>query len=154
MRENQSTGKPRHIGRWIVALVAVLEIAVLVGMFFWVRSGACGIPTAQAFGSLFATGGTSGNLPTGNGGGSLPQQPAATGNQSGGGTTAGASGAGASVSGDLNQVPDPNCVAKTAAGLLNSDDATTPPSCAPMSPPPALRQAARQVQNLPQPEHT
>lgn len=33
------------------------------------------------------------------------------------------------------EVPDPNCVGKTTAGLLNSNSSTTPPSCAPMNAP-------------------
>ena len=65
--------------------------------------------------------------------------PDASASTSGGATNA-------SVSGDLNQVPDPNCVAKTTASLLSTDRASARPSCAPMNQPPQLRQAAKQLQ--------
>jgi hypothetical protein len=153
MQQSPPTRKRGHWGRWFVTLIALLEIAVLAGIFMWMRGGACGIPTAQTFVRMFASGGANDVPPVVGGSDRVSQQPAA-GTQGNGDASNAAPGKGASVSGDLNEVPDPNCVAKTTAGLLNSGDATTPPSCAPMSPPPALRQAAGQVQNQPQPEQT
>ena len=46
MQDHPSGKKSRHVGAWIVAVVAILEIAVAVGIVEWVRSGACALPTA------------------------------------------------------------------------------------------------------------
>ena len=157
MQQSPPVRKPGRAGRRLLVLIAIVEAAVLAWIFLWARSGACGVPTAQTIVRMFAA--SANEAPAAGGGDtSLTPQPAAPGTQAGGDANAAPANAapvkGANVSGDLNEVPDPNCVAKSAAGLLNSGDATPPPSCPPMSPPPALRQAAGQVQSQPQPEQT
>lgn len=148
MQQNASPRKPRHTGRWIVAIVAVLEIAVVVGIFFWVRNGLCAAGMSPALGRAFGSGVTSAEPSPGSDAGTVSPQPQASGNQPEGSASGAASAQGAGASGDLNEVPDPNCVGKAAAGVLNSDEATTAPSCAPMSPPPELKQAEKQVQTM------
>jgi len=150
-QDNLSSPRRRHFGRWIVAMIAILEIVVAAGIFFWVRGpGSCAAITPQAiegvFGGVFGRAGAGGDGSSGAGNGQGAQQPTSSNNSSAGDAGAGGSGSGA-ASGDLKQLPDPNCVGKTAAGLLNSDQATAPPSCAPMSPSPELQRAAKQVQN-------
>jgi hypothetical protein len=51
------------------------------------------------------------------------------------------------VSGDTNQIVDPNCVAKTAAGLLSENTPAPGPTCGPMKQPEALKAAEKQIQN-------
>jgi hypothetical protein len=148
MHDVPSGKKHRHIAGWIVAIVAIFEIAVVAGIVAWVRSGACALPTAQSVGRMIGGGGSE-SEPTGQG---SPQPvPAAAASAATASPVPGSDGSAqaAGASGDLNQVPDPNCVAKTTAGLLNSDSSTAPPSCPPMSPPPALQKAAGEVQNMP-----
>ncbi len=51
------------------------------------------------------------------------------------------------VSGDTNQIVDPNCVGKTAAGLLSENTPAPGPTCGPMKQPEALKAAEKQIQN-------
>ncbi len=139
-------------------ILGLAELAALAG-FIAFRDRACPIVTANRSGGATAAAGGVLALPPGGGGteagSSGPAQPpqtpppaASSASSAGAGanTDGGESGS-AQAQGDVNQVPDPNCVAKTTAGLLNSEPAaSTPPSCAPMSPPPALKQAEQQVQ--------
>lgn len=143
-----------------MVILGLLEIAGLAG-FIAFRDRACPILTAGQSSGGAAPGGTLA-LPAGAGleggsGGSTqtiaPQTPAPQASAPGASTAAAAGGDSTTttgdvrVQGDANQVPDPNCVAKATAGLLNSQAApSSPPSCAPMSPPPALKQAEQQVQ--------
>lgn len=116
-------------------------IAAIEGFLIWelwthrtpCAAAAGTVPSAQPFagGAGAGNGGGSGNgtpLPP-----STPVPASAT-----PATRAGAGGSPASgtASGDLNQVPDPNCVGRTTASLLNAGQSTTPPSCPPMSPSP------------------
>jgi hypothetical protein len=61
------------------------------------------------------------------------------------GGAAGAAGD-AHVAGDTNQIVDPNCVGKTAAGLLSENTPPPGPTCGPMKQSEALKQAERQIQ--------
>jgi hypothetical protein len=156
----------RHLGTWIVVILALLEIGGLAA-FIAFRDRACTIIAAvdhlpAAAMPAAAAGGAAVAIPGGGGGGGLDAgtatqtaapvaAPSATppAAAAGAGTAANAAANPGDIKtqGDTNQVPDPNCVGKTAAGLLNSNAAqTAPPSCAPMSPPPALKQAEQQVQ--------
>jgi hypothetical protein len=51
------------------------------------------------------------------------------------------------VQGDTNQIVDPNCVGKTAAGLLSENTPAPGPTCGPMKQPEALKAAEKQIQN-------
>lgn len=126
--------------RKFVAIVAVLEVALLVAIVLFVRSGSCRLIAPSALGSLMggASGGDKGDAGDRGAGAALPSSLPPVTAAPGSGSASDTSGAqNANVSGDLNQVPDPNCVGKTAAGLLNSQASTTPPSCPPMSAPPS-----------------
>ena len=135
-------------------------VAVVEGFVIWTlwthRAPCAPVPGAspQALldgGAGGAMQGGSGNDATQGGTGTTPPLAPASPAPSGAASDPGASPPGANgnarVSGDLNQVPDPNCVAKTTASLLSSDRASAGPSCAPMSPPPQLRKAAKQLQD-------
>lgn len=139
-------------------ILGLVELAAIAG-FIAFRDRACPIVTANRAGGASAAGGAALPLSAGGGGSEAgssgpaqtPQAPppsVSSGSQAGAGANSDSGGSGsAQAQGDVNQVPDPNCVAKTTAGLLNSEPAaSTPPSCAPMSPPPALKQAEQQVQ--------
>lgn len=123
--------------RKFVAVVAVLEVLVLAAIVLLVRSGSCPLLTPAGLGGLMR--GASGGQ-TAEGGGTSPRTapppstlPAAAVPAVAASPDAGPAAQGAGTSGDLNQVPDPKCAGKTAAGLLNSQASTTPPSCAPMN---------------------
>ncbi len=130
----------------LLFVVAVVEGFVIWTL--WTHRAPCA-PTPAASPQGLLNGGSGGDATQGGSGSTPPLTPAspapsgpapdASASTSGGGTNT-------SVSGDLNQVPDPNCVAKTTASLLSTDRASARPSCAPMSPPPQLRQAAKQLQ--------
>jgi hypothetical protein len=133
------------------SLSLLLFVVALVEGFLiwelWTHRTACAAAAAAPATLPNAAGG--GGLEAGSGNGSaLQPSPAAPApaNSASGSAASGGSVSNQAVSGDTNQVPDPNCVGKTAASLLNSGPSTTPPSCAPMSPPPQLRQAEKQVQ--------
>lgn len=130
----------------------LFSIAIIEGVVIWAlwthrvpcAPAAAAVPAA----GLLNGGGGGGEIENGSGAGTplAPSSaPAAAAPASS--AASGGSGTNQPVSGDLNQVPDPNCVAKTTASLLNSGESTAPPSCAPMSPPPQLQQAAKQVQS-------
>jgi len=148
----QSPPPPPHrrlVGTWIVAVIALLEIAGLAA-FIEFRDRACAVVAANAGPAAQTSGGLQAGVPQG----SAPQTPPAQVPQSAISPAASPAAAAGSANagdvrtqGDTNQVPDPNCVGKAAAGVLNSDSAqSAPPSCAPMSPPPALKAAEQQVQ--------
>lgn len=147
----QQTPAPRkrQAAGWILSGIALVEILFAVGIFLWIRNGACAAP-AQAVGRISGGGMTSTEpSPSADAGTVAPvQPPPASSVPAQSEPPADGAVQGTSASGDLNQVPDPNCVAKAAAGVLNTDQSSAPPSCAPMSPPPELQQAAKQVQNL------
>ena len=137
--------------RMLTLLLFLIAVAEGVAIWaLWTHRAPCAAaagatPAAGLLGPGGAGGGTesgSGNAapPTPGSGAPASAAPAASAAAEGSGTNQ-------PVSGDLNQVPDPNCVAKTTASLLNSGESTAPPSCAPMSAPPQLQQAAKQVQD-------
>jgi len=151
---------------WFLALVALLEILVIVAIVVWIRMGApcdgglSALPPSLSslFGGHAARGvANPGGAAAGGGaadvggdaqGAGTTGSGGAAGTANNGSAAAGsAAGGSAQANGDLNQVPDPNCVAKTAAGLLNSDQATPQPSCGAFKAPAALKAAAAQVQN-------
>jgi hypothetical protein len=162
--------KPRRRGTWIVVLVGLLEIAALVAFFAvkGVATTVCSVAAAAAPQDASASGGASGGAV---GGAMAP--PPATADQGGGAAgspmpsaaasqaaaaaaaapdssaQAGAGGnpADVKVSGDTNQIVDPNCVAKTAAGLLSENTPAPGPTCGPMKQPEALKAAEKQIQN-------
>jgi hypothetical protein len=61
-------------------------------------------------------------------------------------TGAGGNPADVKVSGDTNQIVDPNCVAKTTAGLLSENTPAPGPTCGPMKQPEALKAAEKQIE--------
>ena len=135
------------------SLSLLLFVVALVEGFLiwelWTHRTACPATTSAAPAALPNGAGGGGGLETGSGNGTAVQPSPASpvsANTAPGGAAAGGSASNQAVSGDLNQVPDPKCVGKTAASLLNSGQSTTPPSCAPMSPSPQLQQAEKQVQ--------
>lgn len=145
------------MGSGLVAILGLVEIAVLIYLLLWARSaGACAPPQLRMLGNLFGPqqmqGGNGAPGPSDANNGNQPQprpvqtqsadQPTTSGGDAGGAQSTG------TTSGNLNDVPDPNCVGKTTASLLNSDSSTPPPSCAPMKAPPELQKAAQQVQGL------
>jgi hypothetical protein len=135
------------------SLTLLLFVVALVEGFLiwelWSHRTTCAASTNAAPATLLNGAGGGGGLESGSGNGSAvvpsPAVPASA-NPASSGAASGGSASNQAVSGDLKQVPDPNCVGKTAASLLNSGQSTTPPSCAPMSPPPQLQQAEKQVQ--------
>ena len=145
-------------GAGVLLLVALLEIAIGVFLFFWWRAGICQPPLPASIQHALLGGGGAG--PGGgdeNGGPNQEQnvrtqsQAIATSAPSGAdsaSTGATAQDAAGNTSGSLRDVPDPKCVGKTTASLLGSGSSTPPPSCAPMKAPPQLQQAAAQVQNM------
>lgn len=147
------------IGSGLVVVVGLIEVAVLIALMLWFRSaGACVPPQFRPLSRFLAPGGAQMTGPAQPGGGVDNQnvgaqtgssqangQQTATDDANGGSGGAHDSG---NVSGDLNAVPDPKCVGNEAASMLNSHSATAPPSCPPMKAPPALQQAAKQVQGL------
>ncbi len=147
------------IGSGLVVLVGLVEVAVLIALVLWFRSaGACVPPQFRPLSHFLSPGGGQLTGPAQPGGSADSQsvgvqtgsaqangQQAATDDANG--SSGGAHDPGA-VSGDLNAVPDPKCVGSEAASMLNSGSATAPPSCPPIKAPPALQQAAKQVQGL------
>jgi hypothetical protein len=156
--------RPKHRGTWLVIIVGLIEIAAIAA-FFEVKGVAGAVCSAPAVARLTGAGGGTlpgggAQLPMGAGADAMPSadaggvaQPVTAGSAVplAAGSAAAAedeSAAGnASVKGDTNQIVDPNCVAKTAASLLNSD--TPAPSggatCGPMKQPEALKAAERQI---------
>ncbi len=143
-----SQPRRRHTGAWVLALFALVELGVIATLIAF-RANACsaiGFPIGAATMRLNGGGndeaGGSGPPPTPASRASAAIQPA---------TSTGASAANAGdvkTAGDTNQVPDPNCVAKAAADVLTSSPApAASASCAPMSPPPALKGAEQQIQS-------
>ena len=132
-----------------MVIVGVVEIAVLLSfVLLRERFPSCTAEISQSVSGLLPG---AGNSFEGGGTGSIapPQvgavklvspQPQAS-------DDAAAAGGSVDASGDTNQVPDPNCVAKTAAGLLSESAPPAQPSCAPMSPPPELKKAEQQLSN-------
>jgi hypothetical protein len=133
------------------SLSLLLFVVALVEGFLiwelWTHRTACAAATTAP--AILPNGAGGGGLEAGSGNGTAlqpsPAAPASASPERGGDAGSG-SVSNQAVSGDINQVPDPKCVGKTAASLLNSGQSTTPPSCAPMSPPPQLQQAEKQVQ--------
>jgi len=122
----------------LVVFVGLLEIGFVVALVFFVRSGSCVAFTTPSLSPSLGrmVGATPSSDPAGGGAPVVPppvQSPAAAVDA----PSANPSGALQAGNADVNsgQVPDPNCVAKTTAGMLNSNSSTTPPSCAPMNVP-------------------
>lgn len=136
----------------LLFVVAVVEGIVIWTL--WTHRAPCATAPSAAPSAGLLNGGAGGGGIEGGSGSAPPATPASAapaGASPAPSSVSSGSGSDAAASGDLNQVPDPNCVAKTTASLLNSGQATAPPSCAPMSPPPQLRQAAKQLQGGPGP---
>lgn len=146
------------VGTGLLLLVALLEIAFGVLLFLWWRAGVCQPPLPAGIRHALLGGGGAGLVGGNENAGSDQEQNAQTqaqtaatsAPQEGDSTTTGAAAqdSGGNTSGNLNDVPDPNCVGKTAASLLNSGSSTPPPSCAPMKAPAQLQKAVQQVQNM------
>jgi len=155
--------RPKHRGAWFVIIVGLLELAAIVA-FFEVKGVASAVCNAPAVAQLTGHGGApgigAGQMPLGGAAAAMPSAdaggaaqpvvvgsavPLPAGSDVTGADTAAAGDA--SVKGDINEIVDPNCVAKTAAGLLNSDTpAPGPqPSCGPMKQPEALKAAEQQI---------
>lgn len=153
---------------WFLAVVALLEILVVVAIVLWIRAGApcnggvSALPPALlglfgghgAASASTASGAAAGGGAAATEAGDDAESPgpvssggAAGATDNGGAAGASAAGGSAQANGDLNQVPDPNCVGKTAAGLLNSDQAKPQATCGAFKAPPELKAAAAQVQN-------
>ena len=168
--------KPRRRFTWIVVLVGLLEIAALVAFFAvkGVATTVCSVAAATAPAQETSSGSAAppvAGAAGGAAGGAMAPPPAAA-DQSGGAAQspipsapaseaaaavsgpnssaqAGAGGnpADVKVSGDTNQIVDPNCVGKTAAGLLSENTPPPGPTCGPMKQPEALKAAEKQIQN-------
>ncbi|MEO6835797.1 MAG: hypothetical protein ABI231_07825 [Candidatus Tumulicola sp.] len=151
MQPSVSPPRRKHLGTWIVVIVALLEVSGLAA-FVAFKDRACVVVAAS--GAAAGSSGANGpETPAPSAATPEPAVPPATATPAAPAPAGTASAAGPAAAGDLktqgdtNQVPDPNCVAKTTAGLLQSDPApSAAASCAPMSPPPALKQAEQQVQ--------
>lgn len=118
-----------------LALVALVEAVVAIVLVLLVRDGSCvAFNASPSFGRVVRA--TPSADPTGSGAPVVPP-PAGSPVPAPSETSAAASGLPHSASADTGsaQVPDPNCVAKTTAGLLNANSSTTPPSCAPITVP-------------------
>lgn len=144
----------KHTFTWILALFALLELGALAVVITF-RSNACSaLGFAPAGGAALRLGGGGGGNDTGGGSGPavtptpVPQASAAVAPPAVSTSGSAANPGDVKTEGDTNQVPDPNCVAKAAADVLNSSPAPAATvSCAPMSPPPALKNAEQQIQS-------
>lgn len=132
----------------VFVLIALLELIAIVCLIAF-RDRACAAIGFAPAGAVIPIGaGGGGGSKSDQGSGTQPSlpppasaAPVSTASASGGG-----SGGDATTQGDVDQVPDPKCVGTTTAGLLNSSPApAATASCAPMSPPPALKNAENQV---------
>jgi len=171
-----TVSKPRRRLTWIVVLVGLLEIAALVAFFAvkGVATTVCSVAAATAPAQETSSGSAAppvAGAAGGAAGGAMAPPPAAA-DQSGGAAqspipsapaseaaaaasapdTSAQAGAGGNpadvkVSGDTNQIVDPNCVGKTAAGLLSENTPAPGPTCGPMKQPEALKAAEKQIQN-------
>jgi hypothetical protein len=168
--------KPRRRGTWIVVFVGLLEIAALVAFFAvkGVATTVCSVAAATAPAQGAASGSAAppvAGAAGGAAGGAVAPPPVAADQGAGAAQSpipsasaseavaassapdssaqAGAGGnpADVKVSGDTNQIVDPNCVAKTAAGLLSENTPVPGPTCGPMKQPEALKAAEKQIQN-------
>lgn len=124
--------------RRFLAFVAVVEIVVAIAIALFLRNGSCVV----AFGAPQSLGGGMARAtasPDASASGAPAALPPAGSPSPVPGDTPSAAAYGVPQSGNAQvpsaQVPDPNCVGKTTAGLLNSDSSTTPPSCAPVNVP-------------------
>jgi hypothetical protein len=156
--------KPRRRLTWIVVLVGLFEIAALVAFFAvkGVATTACRVAAATAPTQDAASGAAGGAA------GSAIEPPSVAADQGGGAAQSpipsataaataapdesaqpgtGGNSADVKVRGDTNQIVDPNCVAKTAAGLLSENTPVPGPTCGPMKQPEALKAAEKQIQN-------
>ena len=144
-----SQPRRRHTGAWVLALFALAELGVIATLIAF-RANACSAIGFVPIGAATMRLNGDGNDEAG--GSSPPPTPASQPSaaiQPPASTGASAAGAGdVKTAGDTNQVPDPNCVAKAAAAVLTSSPApAASASCAPMSPPPALKSAEQQIQS-------
>jgi hypothetical protein len=152
-------------GIWLF-LIALLEIAAFAVLWYLLRAGSPCLPSSPAAmldvlrGGAGTTGGRLPGAPAGGaaalpepssaGAGAGPMTAPLAGTADGSQTAAGAAGGGdARATGDLNEVPDPNCVGKAAAAMLSASPApAAQPSCGALKAPDELKAAARQVQGL------
>jgi hypothetical protein len=160
--------KPRRRFTWIVVLVGLLEIAALVAFFAvkGIATTVCSIAASTAPAQPASSGAAGGAAGTAlvpppaaadlGGGAAQSPIPSAAASEAATATAApdesaqaGAGGnpADVKVQGDTNQIVDPNCVAKTAAGLLSENTPVPGPTCGPMKQPEALKAAEKQIQN-------
>jgi len=144
----------KHTLTWALAWFALIELGALA-LVITLRTNACSaIGFAPNGGAALRLGGGGGGTNTPGGGSDSPPitapqasapvalPPTAT------PSNAAANPGDVKTAGDTDQVPDPNCVAKAAADVLNTNPApSASASCAPMSPPPALKNAEQQIQS-------